>query len=73
MPNIELSIKELTLLGNILFPYILELTARVQKAPDDDEETAKLLCELSELNRKLDYARLNAEKKGVSVCENFIN
>jgi len=63
MPKIELSKQELILLGNVLFPRILELHAKVSKNPDD-EETAKLLDELSDLNRKLDYARLNAEKKG---------
>ena len=62
MPNIELSIKELVLLGNVLFPRILELEAKVKDNPDD-KEAANLLKEFSQLNRKLDYVRLNNEKK----------
>lgn len=66
MPNIELSIKELVLLGNALFPRILELEAKVKDNPDD-KEAANLLKEFSQLNRKLDYVRLNNEKKQIKT------
>jgi hypothetical protein len=66
VPNIELSIKELVLLGNALFPRILELEAKVKDNPDD-KEAANLLKEFSQLNRKLDYVRLNNEKKQIKT------
>lgn len=60
MPNIELSNQELVLIGDVLFPRILELHGEVSKN-SNDEQTANLLNELEKLHRKLDYARLGVK------------